>query len=283
MLITQLKNYAQLIRLDKPIGILLLLWPTLWALWIANHGLPPIKILFIFIVGVVVMRSAGCVINDIADRNIDGFVKRTAQRPLASGAVSLKEALIIFILLCCIALILVLMLNRLAFWLSIIGLLLTIIYPFCKRFLVSPQLILGITFAWGVPMAFAASLNQIPTIAWWIYLIAVLWPIAYDTEYAMVDRSDDEKIGVRSTAIWFGKYDCLIIGILQTLVLIILFLIGMFLNYGITFYVSIILSGLLFSYQQKLIKSREPNQCFKAFLNNHWVGLIIWLGLALSY
>lgn len=276
---TKLKNYFALMRLDKPIGIYLLLWPTLWALFIANQGAPSIKLVVIFILGVVVMRSAGCIINDFADRNFDGLVKRTKARPLASNSVSKIEALLLFSFLCLLALILVLFLNRTTILLSIVALLLTIIYPFTKRIIYLPQLFLGITFYWGVLMAFAASINHIPFVAVKIYAACAIWAIAYDTIYAMVDRDDDLKIGIKSSAILFGRFDKLAVLILQIIFLLLLCWIGVDLSLPISYNISLIIAAIFFLYQQFLIRHRKPEACFKAFLNNHWVGLIIFLGL----
>jgi 4-hydroxybenzoate polyprenyltransferase len=281
MIFNRFTPYIQLMRLHRPIGIFLLLWPTLWALWIAAHGLPNIKVLIIFILGTIVMRSAGCVINDYADRNFDGLVERTKQRPLAIGALTSRAAIILFISLIVIALILVLQLNWLTIKLSVIGLLLAIIYPFTKRFFQAPQLVLGVTFAWSVPMAFAAQTNTVPAIAWLVFIIALLWPIAYDTLYAMVDIKDDQKIGIKSTAILFGRYDRFWIAITQLLILLLLLGVGVMLQLKNVYFLSLGIGLLLFVYQHYLIKDREPQKCFRAFLNNNWFGLIILLGIVL--
>lgn len=275
----QLKEYALLIRLHRPIGSLLLLWPTLWALWLANHGIPELRILCIFVAGVFIMRSAGCVINDIADRKIDPHVTRTRDRPLAAGRIALKEAIILFTVLCLIALLLVLQLNYHTILLSFIGLILAIIYPFTKRFTYWPQLFLGAAYAWGVPMAFSALNQPLNLQCWLIYLSAVLWPLAYDTEYAMVDRPDDLLIGVKSTAILFRQFDHIIIAVIQCVVIGLLVYIGYIEKLNYYFYIGLVIAVILFIYQQKLIKNREPQQCFKAFLNNNWVGLVIFLGI----
>lgn len=277
------KAYARLMRLHKPIGILLLLWPTLWALWLAAHGLPDIKVLIIFILGVVIMRSAGCVINDIADRNFDGHVARTQQRPLVTGAVTLKEALVLFSLLCCGALILFFFLNRFTQYLAIVALLLAIIYPFSKRYTHWPQLVLGVAFGWAVPMAFVAQTNQLTSTAWLLFLVAILWPLAYDTIYGMVDREDDRKIGIKSTALLFEKWDRLFVGVIQITVLLLLIRVGMLEKLAAWYYLSLVIAALLMGYQQYLIKGRNPAKCFKAFLNNNWVGLVIFLGLAFNF
>lgn len=277
------KQYCHLMRLDKPIGILLLLWPTLWALWLATQGTPQLKTIFIFSLGTIFMRSAGCVINDYADRDFDRHVERTKNRPLAQNMVLLKTARLIFLLLLSFAFFLVCLTNAFTISLAFIGAILASIYPFTKRFCDFPQLFLGLAFAWGIPMAFAATINAIPSYAWLLYLIGFIWPIAYDTMYAMVDKKDDIKIGIRSTAILFGKYDKLIIMLLQSTMLILLMILGYWLNLGVIFYISLIIVTLLFCYQQFLIKDRDSQLCFKAFLNNQWVGLVIFLGIALHY
>jgi 4-hydroxybenzoate polyprenyltransferase len=270
-------------RLHRPIGIWLLLWPTLWALWIAGEGKPDLKILIIFMIGTIIMRSAGCVINDIADRHFDGYVARTRQRPLVTGAVTLKQAIILFLILCVMALVLVLQLNRFTIQLSIIGLLLAILYPFTKRITYWPQLVLGMAFAWSVPMAFAAQTNTVPGVGWFIYSIAVLWPLAYDTMYALDDREDDRKIGVKSTAILFANYNQLIIGILQIIILSLLTIMGLRLNLASYYYISLIIAAGLASYQQYLLKNQTPPYGLKAFLNNHWFGAVIFVGIYLSF
>jgi len=274
----KLIHYLQLMRFDKPIGILLLLWPTLWALWVASDGVPNYKILTVFVLGVILMRAAGCVINDFADRKLDGFVKRTHKRPLAAGLVSAKEAIALFVGLCLIAFTLVLFLNRFTVLLSFVAVLFAFLYPFAKRFTYLPQFVLGLTFYWGVPMAFAAVNNSIPMIAWLIYLIGVLWAVAYDTMYAMVDREDDLEIGIKSTAVLFGNADRFVIGLLQVIILALLIWLGQLLIMGWIYHASILLVALLFSYQQYLIRHQRPQQCFQAFLNNNWVGLIIFIG-----
>jgi len=269
-------------RLDKPIGILLLLWPALWGLWVASHGRPDSKILLIFIVGVVVMRSAGCVMNDYADRDFDPHVNRTKDRPLANNSVSAKEALVLVAVLLGCAFGLVLLLNPFTIKLSLVGFVLAIIYPFMKRFIHVPQLILGIAFAWSILMAFAATTNSLPPQAWVLYGAAMIWPIAYDTMYAMVDREDDIRIGVKSTAILFANYDRFIVSILQTLVLLLLVVLGRMLGLGNYFYLALLGAGVLAGYQQHLIKDRDPQNCFKAFMNNNWFGLLVFLGFILA-
>lgn len=275
--------YWQLARMNRPIGTLLLLWPTLWSLWLAAEGVPSIKNLVIFTLGVIVMRAAGCVINDFADRKIDGDVKRTKDRPLATGAVSSREALGLFTVLCLIALGLVLMTNLLTIELSVGGLLLAFCYPFMKRYTHLPQVVLGAAFAWGIPMAYAAETGSLHENIWLIYLAVVLWTVAYDTFYAMVDRDDDIKIGVKSTAILFGEQDRLITGILQVLALYALLLVGNRFELGTFYYLGLIAAALFFIYQQWLIRFRTREACFKAFVNNHWVGLVVFLGLVAEY
>jgi 4-hydroxybenzoate polyprenyltransferase len=277
---SQIKHYIQLMRLHKPIGIYLLLWPTLWALWLATPAqIPSVKNLLIFVAGVILMRSAGCIINDFADRKIDGNVKRTEDRPMATGAVSSKEALVLFALLAMIAFGLVLMTNTLTIQLSVGGLILAATYPFMKRHTHLPQVVLGAAFAWSVPMAFAAEAGTIRQEAWLIYLAVVLWTVVYDTFYAMVDRNDDIKIGVKSTAILFGEQDRLITGCLQLLTLYTLILVGQRFELGTAYYVSLPVVAGLFIYQQWLIRFRDRDNCFKAFLNNHWVGMAIFCGI----
>lgn len=275
--------YLHLMRLHKPIGIYLVLWPTLWALWIAAEGVPSLTVLFVFVLGVVVMRSAGCVINDFADRKIDGDVKRTKDRPLVTGLISAKQAMIYFIILCAIAFLLVLSMNMLTIYLSVGGLILAFIYPFMKRHTYLPQVFLGAAFAWAVPMAYAAETNSLPSIVWLIYMATLIWTVAYDTMYAMVDRDDDLKIGVKSTAILFGNSDRAIIAFLQVLVILTLCIIAQQAKLGQYFYLGIVVSSVLFVYQQHLIRHRDRDACFKAFLNNNWVGLVLFCAIFLDY
>jgi len=275
--------YLKLMRADKPIGTLLLLWPTLWALWLAAGGFPQWHLLIIFGVGVFLMRSAGCVINDVADRDFDGHVQRTAQRPLAAGLVSKREALILCIALCVLAFVLVLFTNRLTILLSFGALLIAGLYPFMKRFTHFPQLVLGAAFGWGIPMAFAAQTNSLPNGCWVLFIANLLWTVAYDTFYAMVDRDDDLKIGVKSTAILFGDDDRLITGALQASVIVALLLVGGQFKLGYWYYVSLIFASALFVYQQYLIRYRQREACFKAFLHNNWVGATIFAGIFLHY
>lgn len=271
--------YIHLARMHKPIGTFLVLWPTLWALWLAAEGWPSIKVLLVFVAGVFLMRSAGCVINDFADRKIDGNVKRTKDRPLVTGRISARNALIFFMVLCALAFLLVLQMNNLTIYLSVGGLILAAIYPFMKRYTHLPQVFLGAAFAWSVPMAYAAETNSLPGIIWLIYMATLVWTVAYDTQYAMVDRDDDLKIGVKSTAILFGEADRAIIAFLQVLVVLTLCVIGQQANLGLSFYFGVSIAALLFVYQQHLIRHRDREACFKAFLNNNWVGLTIFCGL----
>jgi 4-hydroxybenzoate polyprenyltransferase len=276
------KNFISLTRLNKPIGILLLLWPTLWALWLASSGHPDNLILFVFMAGVIVMRSAGCIINDLADRHVDGLVKRTSERVLASGKMSVRAALLLFFALLAIAFCLVLFCNFFTIQLAFIGAALAVIYPFLKRVTNLPQFGLGLAFTWGVPMAFAAVTNEVSPAAWFLFLTGMIWPVMYDTMYAMVDRDDDVKIGVKSTAILFGQWDKAIITGLQMVFLAMLVLVGQLFQLQKIYYISLFISSLFFIYQQYLIKDRERMACFRAFLNNNWVGLIIFLGIMLS-
>lgn len=286
-IIAQLKHkaalYWRLTRMDRPIGTLLLLWPTLWSLWIAAKGVPSIKNLVIFVLGVIVMRAAGCVINDFADRKIDGKVKRTKDRPLATGAVSSREALGLFVTLCLIAFALVLFTDPLTIKLSVGGLLLAFCYPFMKRHTHLPQVVLGAAFAWGIPMAYAAEAGELHQGMWLIYLSVVLWTVAYDTFYAMVDRDDDLKIGVKSTAILFGEQDRLMTGVLQIMALYSLVLVGNRFELGTFYYLGLAAAAGLFIYQQWLIRFRAREACFKAFLNNNWVGAVVFAGIVLDY
>jgi 4-hydroxybenzoate polyprenyltransferase len=282
-MLLKIKAYLALMRLDRPIGILLLLWPTYWALWLAAQGRPEISLLVVFTVGVIVMRSAGCVINDILDRKFDPYVQRTCQRPLAAGLISVRQALIVFFILCGFAFCLLYWLNPFTQLLSIIGLLLAVIYPLLKRYCRFPQLGLGFAFSWGIPMAFAAQTNKITLVAWILCLINCLWAIAYDTEYAMADRDDDIKIGVKSTAILFGNYDYLVIGLLQISILSLLWGLANWLNFNSVFKFALLMGLFLFIYQQWLIQKRERQDYLSAFINNHWFGMIIFLGVFCQY
>lgn len=276
-------QYIRLMRLDRPIGIYLLLWPTLWALVIAGDGKPNLMIVMVFIAGVVLMRSAGCVINDIADRKVDPLVERTKDRPLASGKASTKEALWLFIVICLLAFSCVLLLNTLTVLLSLVAVILAIIYPFMKRYTYLPQIFLGLAFGWAVPMAFAAQVNTVPPVAWLLLTATVLWAVAYDTMYAMVDREDDLQVGVKSTAILFGEADRLIIGLVQLTMLITLWLVGREIEMGLYYYLGIAIVAGFSLYQQYLIKDRDVFYCFKAFKNNNWVGMVILIGLLCHY
>ncbi|MBV7406502.1 4-hydroxybenzoate octaprenyltransferase [Enterobacter sp. ENT03] len=279
----KLLAFHRLMRTDKPIGALLLLWPTLWALWVATPGVPPLWILAVFVAGVWLMRAAGCVVNDYADRKIDGHVKRTANRPMPSGAVTEKEARTLFVVLVLLAFVLVLTLNLMTIALSVAALALAWVYPFMKRYTHLPQVVLGAAFGWSIPMAFAAVSESLPLSCWLMFVANVLWAVAYDTLYAMVDRDDDLKIGVKSTAILFGRHDKLIVGILQVIVLALMSAVGWLNGLGWAYYASIAAAGALFVYQQWLVVNRDRDACFKAFMNNNYVGLVLFLGLAMSY
>ena len=279
----KIKNYLILNRLNKPIGIFLLLWPTLWALWLAAEGFPNHKILIVFLFGVFLMRSAGCILNDIADKDFDKFVARTKNRPLASDKLSSIEAFIFASGLIFAAFLLVLTTNTLTIKLSFVALILVGIYPFLKRYTYLPQIFLGLTFGWSIPMAFAATITSIPKIAWLLLIVNILWVIVYDTIYAMIDRKDDLKIGIKSTAILFDDADRFIIGIIQVLVLIALIIVGKQASLNISYYLGIIVGCFLFIYQSYLIKDREPEKCMRAFMNNNWFGLVIFIGLFMNY
>ncbi|MGB5331158.1 MAG: 4-hydroxybenzoate octaprenyltransferase [Woeseiaceae bacterium] len=282
-LVSQLRNYGKLMRIDKPIGIWLLLWPTLWALWLAGDGVPDQGLFVIFVLGVFVMRSAGCVLNDYADRKIDPYVERTRTRPIASGAVAPMEALTLFAALGLIAIGLATMLNTPARMLAIVGAGLTIAYPFIKRYLSIPQFVLGAAFGWGVPMAFAAQTGTIPELAWLVFGAAMIWAVIYDTFYAMVDREDDKKIGVKSTAILFGDVDLFVIAGLQVLMLFALVLIGYRAELGFWYYLSVAVAAALMGWHQWLARDRQPAGCFAAFLHNHLIGMVIFIGIVLHY
>ena len=280
----KLSVYARLVRLDKPVGIFLLLWPTMWALFIASNGIPTIKHLVLFTLGVVLMRSAGCAINDYADRNIDPLISRTRKRPIASGELEPEEGLFVFALLVFIAFLLVLFLNRLTFYFAVGGALLAATYPYMKRIHFLPQVHLGIAFAWSVPMAFTAVSNDYPPpIAWLIFTCAVVWTTAYDTMYAMADREEDIKIGVKSTAILFGPLDKFAVGLMQLLVIVCLILIGINEKLNWVYYVGISVGVGFFIYQQILIKHRFADRCFFAFSNNQYFGLVIFIGILGHY
>ena len=282
-LVKQLRNYGKLMRLDKPIGIWLLLWPTLWALWLAGAGHPDQGLFVVFVLGVFVMRSAGCVLNDLVDRKIDPYVERTRSRPIAAGAVTPTEALLLFIALGFIAIGLASLLNRPARLLAVAGAGLTIAYPFIKRYVSIPQFGLGAAFGWAVPMAFAAQTGSTPQLAWLVFGAAVIWAVIYDTFYAMVDREDDRKIGVKSTALLFGEVDLFVIAGLQALMLITLIFVGLQASLGLWFYLSIGVAAALMAYHQWLARDRQPAGCFAAFLHNHYIGLVIFIGIVLDY
>ena len=279
----RLQQYALLMRLNKPIGIFLLLWPTLWALWIAAEGKPSMAVFIVFSLGVLLMRSAGCVINDYADRKVDAHVARTKERPLAAGRVSPREAVWLFVGLCLTAFVLVLFMNALTIQLSFIGALLAFIYPFTKRYTYLPQVFLGLAFGWAVPMVYAAQTGEVPQLAWLLLTGTVLWATAYDTMYAMVDRPDDLRIGVKSTAILFGEADKLIIGAIQALLLLVLILIGRQAELGLFYYLGVLAAAGFSVYQQVLIRDRQPAACFRAFLNNNWLGAAVFAGILLDY
>ncbi|MGP4845193.1 4-hydroxybenzoate octaprenyltransferase [Marinobacter sp. 1Y8] len=280
---TKLVDYARLLRLDRPIGTLLLLWPTYWALWLAASGFPSWSNLIIFTLGVFMMRAAGCAINDFADRKVDGHVKRTNARPLATGRVKPFEAVALFLGLALVSfLMVVLWTNTLTFYLSFGGLVLAFIYPFMKRFTHLPQLFLGAAFSWAIPMAWAAETGDLAKITWLLFLANVLWTVAYDTLYAMVDRDDDLKIGVKSTAILFGEADRAIVGALQTFVILILISVGSQAELGVAYYLGLSGMAVLFVFQQHMIRYRQREECFRAFLNNQWAGLSVFIGLALD-
>jgi 4-hydroxybenzoate polyprenyltransferase len=279
----RLGHYWKLMRLDKPIGILLLLWPTLWGLWLAADGLPDLFILTVFVLGTVLMRSAGCVINDYADRNIDPHVMRTKNRPLATKAVSTKEALLLSAGLSLCAFLLIQPLNRLTLELAVFALFLAASYPFTKRFFAMPQAYLGIAFSFGIPMAFAAQTGELPLIVWLLMAANLLWVIAYDTEYAMVDRDDDLKIGIKTSAITFGHFDVMGIMLCHTGFLSIMIGIGLMQKLGFAYYVGLIAASALIIYQYRLIRERDPALCFRAFLHNNWVGAVVFAGIMLGY
>lgn len=272
-----------LMRMDRPIGTWLLLWPTLWALWLAGEGRPDAKIVIVFALGVFLMRSAGCVINDFADRDFDKHVKRTKNRPLTAGLVNVKEALALFAVLAGTAFILVLTMNQLTVLLSFGAVALAVIYPFMKRYTHLPQVILGMAFSWAIPMGFAAQTGTVPMVAWILYALTILWIVAYDTQYAMVDRDDDIKIGIKSTAVLFGRHDRLIIGLLQGLFIVGMLGLGYVLSMGIFYYAGLAGAVVFFAWQHYLIRARERDACLTAFLNNNWVGMVLFIGIFLNY
>lgn len=275
--------YWRLMRFDRPIGTLLLLWPTWWALLLAGSGRPSVKNALIFTAGVVVMRAAGCVMNDIADRNFDPHVERTRLRPLAAGELQLKHALGLFFVLMTVAFLLVLLTNALTVKLALVGALLASSYPFFKRFTHVPQVVLGIAFGWGIPMAFAAENGSVPSLAWWLLAVNTVWSVIYDTEYAMVDREDDLAVGVKSTAILFGRYDVPVIGALIVVMTSLLAAIGAYAGLGWPWYLAVGAAAALFGWQLLIIRGRERAACFRAFMNNNWVGFALFLGLLLHF
>jgi 4-hydroxybenzoate polyprenyltransferase len=280
---TRLGAYLDLVRADRPIGILLLLWPALWALWVAGEGRPPWDVTLIFVLGTALMRSAGCAINDYADRHFDGRVARTSKRPLPVGRVSPREALAVFAVLSLVAFGLVLLLNLETVLMSFVALGLAATYPFTKRVTHWPQAVLGLAFGWAVPMAFTAIQGEVPPVGWVLFAATVVWALIYDTQYAMVDRADDLKIGIKSTAILFGARDRLIIGVLQALMIGLLVAAGILAARGPAFYLGVALGAVLFAYQQWLVREREPKRCFEAFLDNNRFGMVIFLGLLADY
>lgn len=279
----RLSLYWQLTRLNRPIGILLLLWPTLWGVWLAGNGHPAWYIVAIFALGTVLMRSAGCAINDYADRDFDKHVKRTQQRPITSGKLAPAEALWLAAALAILSLLLILPLNALTLWLSVPAVFLASSYPFTKRFLAIPQAYLGIAFGFGIPMAFAAQLNQVPAVAWWLLLANIFWCIAYDTEYAMVDRDDDIHLGIHSSALFFGKYDVRAVMACYAATLALLALTGHMLHLGGIYYFGLSCATAIAIYHYTLIRQRQREQCFKAFLHNNWFGAAVFSGIALDY
>ncbi|WP_341960919.1 4-hydroxybenzoate octaprenyltransferase [Pseudomonas sp. RC10] len=276
-------DFIQLMRIEKPIGIYLLLWPTLWALWIAGKGSPSLGNVLIFVIGVFLMRAAGCVINDFADRKVDGHVKRTEQRPLVSGKVTSKEALALFAILVALSFGLVLLTNATTIWLSFGGLALAATYPFMKRYTYYPQVVLGAAFSWGMPMAFTAQTGDLPAAAWLLYIANLLWTVGYDTYYAMTDREDDLKIGVKSTAVLFGDADRVIILTLQGLALFCLMLAGSRFELGLYFFLGLLVAAGCFAWEFWSTRDKDPQACFKAFLHNHWAGLAIFVGIVVDY
>ncbi len=279
----RLTAYEKLIRLDKPIGILLLLWPTLWALWLSARGQPDGRIVWIFVLGTVLMRSAGCAINDFADRDFDGRVTRTRERPLAAGTIKPVEALVIAVLLALLAFALVVQLNALTIKLSIAAVVIAAVYPFTKRFFALPQAVLGVAFGFGIPMAYAAHVNSLPTVAWMLLAANIFWAIAYDTEYAMVDREDDRKLGIRTSALTLGNFDVAGVMISHALFLAILVIVGMKSHLGVYYYAGLLAAGLLAGMQYGMFRGRDPAGCFRAFRHNNWIGAAIFAGILAHY
>jgi 4-hydroxybenzoate polyprenyltransferase len=282
-MLTTVGNYAELMRLHKPIGIFLLLWPTLWALWLASYGRPYEHVFLVFVLGVLLTRSAGCVINDFADRDFDARVQRTKDRPLANKRLEPAEAIIVFVALSLVAIALVMSLSRITQWLALAGAVMIVSYPFFKRFFVLPQAYLGAAFSWSIPMAYAAQTGTVPRLAWLLFIANILWTTAYDTMYAMVDREDDLKIGIKSSAILFGDADCAMVGLMQTMTLFALLLVGLDMRLGIWYYLGLSGAALFAVYQQILISDREPQKCLRAFLNNNYFGMSVFAGIALHF
>jgi len=282
-LLERLNAYEKLIRLDKPIGILLLLWPTLWALWLSSRGRPSWEIVWIFMLGTVLMRSAGCAINDFADRNFDGHVARTRERPLAAGLIKPCEALVVAAVLALAAFALVVQLNKETILLSVAALFIAATYPFTKRFFVLPQAYLGIAFGFGIPMAFAAQTGRVPAVAWLLLIANVFWAVAYDTEYAMVDREDDRKIGIKTSAITLGRHDVTAVMICHALFLLILAWIGWRYALGIYFFGGLLMAAWLAATHYPMIRDRDPESCFRAFRHNNWIGAVVFAGLVASF
>jgi 4-hydroxybenzoate polyprenyltransferase len=282
-MLTTVGNYAELMRLHKPIGIFLLLWPTMWALWLASYGRPNQHVFIVFVLGVLLTRSAGCVINDFADRDFDARVQRTKDRPLANKRLDPAEALIVFVALSLVAVALVMTLDRTTQWLALAGAAMIVSYPFFKRFFVLPQAYLGAAFSWSIPMAYAAQTGSVPRLAWLLFIANILWTTAYDTMYAMVDREDDLKIGIKSSAILFGDADCAMIGLMQTMTLFALLLVGLDMRLGFWFYLGLSSAAFFAIYQQILISDREPQKCLRAFLNNNYFGMSVFTGIALHF
>lgn len=282
-LLERLNAYEKLIRLDKPIGILLLLWPTLWALWLSTRGQPRWEIVWIFVLGTVLMRSAGCAINDYADRNFDGHVVRTRERPLAAGLIKPWEALVVAAGLALAAFVLVLQLNKQTIMLSVAAVVIAATYPFTKRFFVLPQAYLGIAFGFGIPMAFAAQTGRVPAVAWLLLLANVFWAVAYDTEYAMVDREDDRKIGIKTSAITFGRHDVTVVMICHAMFLLILAWLGWRYALGIYFFGGLLMAAGLAATHYQMIRDRDPEWCFRAFRHNNWIGVMVFAGLVASF
>ncbi len=282
-IVSQVRNYGKLMRVDKPIGTWLLLWPTLWALWLAGEGAPNQGLFVVFVLGVFIMRSAGCFLNDFEDRKIDPYVERTRTRPLATGAVAPLEALTLFAALGLIAIGLATMLNRQAQLLAVVAAGLTIAYPFIKRYVSIPQFVLGAAFGWAAPMAFAAQTGETPELAWLVFGTALIWAVVYDTFYAMVDREDDQKLGVKSTAILFGEMDLFVIAGLQALLVLAFILIGYRAELGFWYYLSVAISAGMMAWHLWLARDRQPAGCFEAFLKNHYIGMVIFIGIVLHY